>query len=106
MSLPQAAMGSFAGRKRVEPTDVQLLAMQKVEDSSPFSRFEERPAARAFPCLPAGSTHRAGRDLCWPVANWLPNPPAGEQCEGLLEGATGEAFSARALRTLDRYARG
>jgi hypothetical protein len=25
--------------------------MRKVEDSSPFSRFEERPAATAFPCL-------------------------------------------------------
>ena len=30
--------------------------MQKVEGSSPFSRFEERPAATAFPCLPARST--------------------------------------------------
>ncbi len=44
--------------------------MQKVEGSSPFSRFQEPPAATAFPCLPARSTDRAGRHFCWPVANW------------------------------------
>jgi hypothetical protein len=38
--------------KAVSMDDQGLLAMQKVEGSSPFSRFEEHPAAMALPCLP------------------------------------------------------
>jgi hypothetical protein len=49
-------------RDKAARTDDQgLLAMQKVEGSSPFSRFEEVPASERFVRLPAHSTSRAGR---------------------------------------------
>jgi hypothetical protein len=38
----------FAGKKPAHQFNGGLLAIQKVEGSSPFSGFEERPAATAF----------------------------------------------------------
>jgi hypothetical protein len=49
--------------------DQGLLAMQKVEGSSPFSRFDEGPAVMAFPCCLAGDMRPRRRDpSCLPEA--------------------------------------
>jgi hypothetical protein len=71
--------------KAVRADDQGLLAMQKVEGSSPFSRFQEVPAPKPFPRLPARSVRRAGRRFLrrWTIGGR--NPPAGKQCEGALD---------------------
>jgi hypothetical protein len=75
----KAPMWSICRDKAIGPDDQGLLAMQKVEGSSPFSRFEERRAATAFRCLPARSTDPAGRHFllagCQLVAK-TPRPKA------------------------------
>jgi hypothetical protein len=38
--FPRPGTALFAGRKRTELAKLELLAMQKVEGSSPFSRLE------------------------------------------------------------------
>jgi hypothetical protein len=62
--------------KAVRADDQGLLAMQKVEGSSPFSRFQEVPAPKPFPRLPARSVRRAGRRFLrrWTIGGRNPRP--------------------------------
>src|SRR5215208_7738349 len=63
--------------------------MQKVEGSSPFSRFEEAPASDRFLRLPARSTFRAGRRFFGLVDNWWTK---------LVDPGRGDAPRLRAVR--------
>jgi hypothetical protein len=49
--------------KAVRAEDQGLLALQKVEGSSPFSRFRQGPVSEPFLRLSARSIHRAGRPV-------------------------------------------
>ena len=70
--VPKARNRRICRWKANEPGHTHLLAMQKVEASSPVSRFDEGPATTSLPCLPAPSTHRAGRDKLLPQAAGSP----------------------------------
>ncbi len=73
------------------------FAMQEVEGSSPFSRFDERPAATAFPCLPARSTHRAGRHFVDRLPIGCQEPPGRKAGRAATVGKHGSAPGRRVI---------
>ena len=77
--------------------------MQKVEGSSPFSRFEERPVSTAFPCLPPRSTRRAGRHFCWPVANLVAKTPRPESSAKASSSLAADGYIAQTFDSRRRY---
>jgi hypothetical protein len=86
----KAPMWPICRDKAVRADDQSLLAMQKVEGSSPFSRFEERPAATAFRAFQLAPRTGLGGIFVGRLPVGCQNPPAGKHCEGLVERASDE----------------